>query len=326
SSDAWHFPSMQALLPSNSVDFRAKPMIPQFSFTDPQTWVGIAVPGISAAIVLLVGFWLARPAQRAVVKWLPRTGTGAVTIAPLLGQAVRYGIILFAVVTALGFIGVPQGSILAVLGAASLAVALALQNTLSNIAAGIMLAWIRPIAVGEYITGDGVEGVVVEIGLFGTRLRSTSGLFVFTPNNKLWNGAITNHSREPRRRIDVNVTVPDTANVNRARQALLQMAEADKRVLKEPAPLVFIESFATSTVTLEMRVWVPTPDYRPALRDLTETVKFGINRLLAEGEGGRAEVRKVEDPHAAQIGTQTPELDNTPPETAPATSGPKLET
>jgi small conductance mechanosensitive channel len=282
-------------------------MNPSFSFANPETWVALGVPTVAAIVVLVVGFWLSRPAQRAVMRWLPKASAGATTIAPLLGQAVRYGIIVFAVVTALGFIGVPQTSLLAVLGAASLAIALALQNTLSNIAAGIMLAWIRPIAVGEYITGDGVEGVVVEIGLFGTRLRSTSGLFVFTPNNKLWNGAITNHSREPRRRIDVNVTLPDSANISHARKVLLDVTRHDKRVLNDPAPVVIVNAFGKDTVSLQMRVWVPTPQYREALRDLTEQTKLAVNKMLAAGDGGTADVQEAADPHLVQAGTQAPD-------------------
>lgn len=186
--------------------------------------------------------------------------------------------------------------------------ALALQNTLSNIAAGIMLAWIRPIAVGEYITGDGVEGVVVEIGLFGTRLRSTSGLFIFTPNNKLWNGAITNHSREPRRRIDVKVTIPDSANIARSRKVLLGVASHDKRVLPDPAPVVIVDSFGTNTVSLQMRAWVKTPDYRPALRGLTEDAKLAVNKMLAAGDGGEVTVEEATDPHVAHSGARTPDL------------------
>jgi small conductance mechanosensitive channel len=149
---------------------------------------------------------------------------------------------------------------------------------------------------------------VVEIGLFGTRLRSTSGLYLFTNNNKLWNGAITNHSREPRRRVDIGVTVPDTANINRARDALVKIARGDKRVLPEPAPFVFVDSFGTSTITLQMRVWVPTPQYRPAQRDLTEQVKLGINKMLAASQGGTAEVTEGEDPHVAHSGARTPDL------------------
>src|SRR3569833_3913734 len=189
------------------------PMHLPFSLENPATWTGFLLPLLGAVVVLIAGMILSGLAQRALRTWLPRVGPNATTtLAPFLGQAARYAILIVSLIMALSFVGVPTASILPVVGTASLAVALALQNTLSNVAAGIMLAWIRPVAVGEYITGDGVEGVVVEIGLFGTRLRSTSGLYVFTNNNKLWNGAITNHSREPRRRIDVNVTLPDTAN------------------------------------------------------------------------------------------------------------------
>jgi small conductance mechanosensitive channel len=284
-----------------------------FSLENPVTWTSVLLPILGAALALGVGWIVARVAQRAVLYWVPRAGGTAITLAPLAGQAVRYAILIFALVTALGFIGVPQTSLITVIGTASLALALSLQNTLSNVASGIMLAWIRPIAVGDYITGDGVEGVVVELGLFGTRLRSTSGLYVFTNNNKLWNGAITNHSREPRRRIDVNVTLPDTANIARARKALLSVANHDKRVLPDPAPAVIVSSFGTNTVTLQMRVWVPTPDYRAALRDLTEASKLAANKLLAAGEGGIAEVTQAEDPHVAHSGAKTPDLGPEPP-------------
>jgi small conductance mechanosensitive channel len=279
-----------------------------FSFDNPATWTGFLLPIAGAILVIVAGWAAGRIAQRAVVTWLPHAGGNSATIAPLAGQASRYAILIFAIITALGFIGIPSASIFAVVGAASLALALALQNTLSNVASGIMLAWIRPVAVGDYITGDGVEGVVIEIGLFGTRLRSTSGLFVFTTNNKLWNGAITNHSREPRRRIDVDVTIPDTANIARARKTLLAIATKDKRVLADPAPVVIVATFGTSTVTLEMRVWVATADYRNAMRDMTENAKLGINKMLAAGEGGIAEVAEAEDPHVAQSGARTPDL------------------
>lgn len=278
-------------------------MFSTFSLDNPQTWTGLLLPVLGAIAALIVGFVLARLAQEAVRQWVPRAGGNSVTIAPLVGQAVRYGIIVFAIVTALGFLGVPQASILTVVGAASLALALSLQNTLSNVASGIMLAWIRPVAVGEYIKGDGVEGEVVEIGLFGTRLRSTTGIYVFTNNNKLWNGAIINHSREPRRRIDVDVTIPDTANVAAVRKSMLAAATKDKRVLDQPEPMAFVSGFGATTVTLELRVWVPTPEYRAAVRDITEAAKAGVNKVLAAaGDGGTAEVSENKDPHATESG------------------------
>src|SRR4051812_36864377 len=270
--------------------------------TDPAAWTVFILPILGAIVTLVVGWTFGGFAQRTIRNWLPRAGGGTVTLAPLVGQAARYAILIIAAITALSFIGVPSASVLTVVGTASLALALALQNTLSNVAAGIMLAWIRPIAVGEYIAGDGVEGTVVEIGLFGTRLRSTSGLYLFTNNNKLWNGAITNHSREPRRRIDIDVTLPDSANINRARETLLGIAGRDKRVLGNPAPIAFLSGFGTDTVTLEMRAWVPTPEYRAAVRDLTEGVKLGINALLEQGTGGIAQIKEAADPHVAQSG------------------------
>jgi len=280
-----------------------------FSLANPATWTQFLLPILGAIAALVVGWILARLAYSAVRRWLPRIGDGPMsTVAPFLAQAVRYAVLIVAVITALSFIGVPSASILTVVGTASLAIALALQNTLSNVAAGIMLAWIRPIAVGDYITGDGVEGEVVEIGLFGTRLRSTSGLFVFTNNNKLWNGAITNHTREPRRRIDIKVTVPDSADIDRARATLAQVGSADTRVLRDPAPAVFVDSFATSTVTLDLRVWVLTPNYRVALRDLTEQVKLAVNRMLADAGGtATAQINQADDPHTAHSDAREPE-------------------
>ena len=277
-------------------------MFSTFSLENPATWTGLIIPVLGAMAVVLLGFVFGRVAQHGVLRWVPRTGS-MMTIAPLAGQAARYLILVFAIITALGFLGVPQASIFAVVGAASLALALSLQNTLSNVASGIMLAWIRPVAVGEYVKGDGVEGEVVEIGLFGTRLRSTTGLFVFTNNNKLWNGAITNYSREPKRRIDVNVTIPDTAHITLVRKALLSVAKKDKRVLPEPEAAVIVDSFNKDTVSLQMRLWVPTAEYRTALRDLTEHAKLAVNKVLAEGDGGVAEVTEVADPHARQAGS-----------------------
>jgi len=267
----------------------------------------IGLPLLAAFATLVVGWYLSRAASRLIKGLLPRANGIDRNFAPLLAQAARYGIMVFALVTALSFIGVPIASIYAVLGAAGLAIALALQNTLANIAAGIMLVWLRPVAIGEYIVGDGVAGVVVEIGLFGTRLRSTSGLYIFTPNLKLWNGAITNHSREPRRRIDVNMAIPDTADVGAARRAILEVATSDPRVQADPPPSVHVESFAGDKIVLQLRAWVPTPAYLDALRDTTEKTKLALNRQLA-GSAQQAEVVLAADPHTRLPSEQTPNL------------------
>jgi small conductance mechanosensitive channel len=274
----------------------------------PLRWLGDnAVALVSAIVVLVVGWYLARGLSRAVRNLLPRAYGVDKNFAPLLAQVTRYGIIIFSIVTALSFLGVSSTSIYAVIGAAGLAIALALQGTLANIAAGIMLVWLRPIAIGEYIVGDGVAGVVVEIGLFGTRLRSTSGLYIFTPNQKLWSSAITNHSREPRRRIDVNITVPDTINVAGARRTMLKIATSDKRVQVDPPPTVHVESFVGDKIMLQLRAWVSTPEYLPTLRDLTEKAKLAINKMLS-ADGEHAQVELAADPHTQGAGERTPDL------------------
>lgn len=277
--------------------------------TVPADWLMTNGLSLLAALAVLVGGWvLSRLAYRTIQATLPRAYGIDKNFAPLLSEAARYGIIIFAVVTALSLIGVSSTSIYAVLGAAGLAIALGLQNTLSNIAAGIMLIWLKPIAIGEYVVADGVAGVVVEIGLFGTRLRSTSGLYIFTPNNKLWNSAITNHSREPRRRIEVNVSVPDKMNIAQVRKLLLKIATSDKRVQVDPPPTVHVDSFAGDRVTLQLRAWVPTPDYLQTLRDTTEKAKLALNRELSGEEGGKAEVAVSSDPHTAEPKDRTPDL------------------
>ena len=123
---------------------------------------------------------------------------------------------------------------------------------------------------------------MVEIGLFGTRLRSSSGLFIFTPNQKLWASAITNHSREPRRRIDVVVSVPDTADIAVARRALLDVAGRDTRILADPAPAVLVESFSAASVNMQLRAWVATGDYLAALYGLTEEAKLALKLALSQ--------------------------------------------
>ena len=274
----------------------------------PVAWLVDHAVSLFWALAVLVGCWyLSKVLYRSIKSLLPQAYGVDKNFAPLLAQAARYGTFIFGIVTALSFLGVSSASIYAVLGAAGLAVALALQGTLSNIAAGIMLIWLRPIAIGEYITGDGVAGVVVEIGLFGTRLRSTSGLYVFTPNTKLWNSAITNHSREPRRRIDVNVNVPDSIDMGRARRAMLKIATSDKRVQVDPPPTVHVEAFAGDRIILQMRAWVPTPDYLNALRDMTEKAKLAMNKILAGGTE-QAEVSVADDPHTIKPGEKTPDL------------------
>jgi small conductance mechanosensitive channel len=236
----------------------------------------------TALIVLVVGWMLAGLVSRYVGDLLHKTRRFDKTIAPLFAHLVRYGIIAITLVVVLSQFGVQTASILAVMGAIGLAVALALQGTLSNIAAGVMLIWLRPFNVGEYIDGEGIAGTVVEIGLFGTRLRTYDGIYTFAPNSRLWDAKIVNYSREPRRMIETKVGIAYDADLKTARQTLLSIASGDKRVLAEPQPFVFVASLGDSAVNLTMRCWVAGSDWWQTNVDFIEQALLALDAAGVE--------------------------------------------
>jgi small conductance mechanosensitive channel len=229
-----------------------------------------------AVVVLVVGWILSRFLSNRSAELLPRTQRVDETLAPVIAWIVRYGILAVAVVVALGQFGIQTASILAVLGAVGLAVALALQGTLSNLAAGILLIWLRPFSVGEYIDGEGVAGTVLEIGLFSTRLKTYDGIAVFAPNSRLWNARISNFTRMKTRMVEIVIGIAYDADLNHARSVLLETVK-DERVLNEPAPKVFVDTLGDSSVTVGTRLWVLSSNWWQAKVDLTERCKLALD-------------------------------------------------
>ena len=193
---------------------------------------------ILALVILVAGIVLAAWAARAVSGALARTGRVDETARPALAAAARYGVLIVTAVAALSQIGVQTASLLAALGAAGLAIGLALQGTLANIAAGIMLLWLRPFRVGDYIEtvgGTPFAGTVKEIGLFASRLETYDGLFVFAPNSAIWTSPLRNHSRNAGRLVSFNVGFAPGADIARARAILLRAIADEPGVLKRAA-------------------------------------------------------------------------------------------
>ena len=257
-----------------------------------------AVAIVTGLVILVAGWVLSRLASQALRQVLQGSRRFDKTIAPLLADLVRYAILLLAVIMALNQMGVQTTSILAVLGAAGLAIALALQGTLSNIAAGVMLIWLRPIATGEYIDTDEVAGTVVQIGLFATRLKSADGVYLFAPNSIIWNTRITNYSREKTRRLDLKVGIGYGDDISKARDVLMKIAK-DERVMADPEPAVYVSNLGDSAVEMMLRLWVKTPDYWNVLFDFTERAKrdfdkagisIPFNQLDLHLDGAPAEV------------------------------------
>ena len=226
-----------------------------------------------AVAVLVIGVILARWLSRWADRALTRSGRIEPTVAKFLSNIIKYALWVVVGITVLTQFGVQTTSIIAALGGLALAVGLALQGTLSNVAAGVMILIQRPFRVGEAITAGTVTGVVQGIGLFTTELLQYDGLYVMVPNNELWNKPIINFSRMPTRRFELLIGIGYDDDIEEARRELLALANADQRVLSEPAPTVFVAALADSAVTMGLRVWCKTEDYLGLSWALTEATK-----------------------------------------------------
>lgn len=239
------------------------------------TWLKSNLAHLAGAVaVLLIGVLLARLLSR----WADRALTGSdriePTVARFLSNIIKYALWVVVAITVLTQFGVQTTSIIAALGGLALAVGLALQGTLSNVAAGVMILIQRPFRVGETITAGIVNGKVEGIGLFTTEILQLDGLYVMVPNNELWNKPVVNFSRMPTRRFELLIGIGYGDSIEQARSELLALAKADARVLAEPEPVVFVSALADSAVTIGLRVWCNTDDYLALSWALTEAAKI----------------------------------------------------
>lgn len=243
----------------------------QYLLAAAAAWLTSALPNALAALAfVLVGFWLARFSERMMLKVMDRQ-QGDATLRGVLGSGVRYTIMLVALIAALGQLGFQTSSILAVLATAGLAIGLALQATLANIAAGIMLLWLRPFRVGDNIEVGAISGKVVEVGLFASELHTSDGLYQFVPNAELWNKRLTNFSRLPRRLVSVRLAVPPNLDVLvTLRSWLEEEALRDSRILAEPPPTATVAEIGHDRVVLTVQAWVATEHYPAVHRDLSD--------------------------------------------------------
>jgi len=233
------------------------------------------------AIVLLVAGWLvANWAKRSMLRVLGRAPRIDNTLKPFFASLVRYLILILVLVAVLAQFGVQTASIIAVVGAAGLAVGLALQGTLQNIAAGIMLLFLRPFRIGDYIDAEGIAGTIDEIGFFTTHMTTFDGVYVEVPNSQLWNRSIKNFSRLPTRRLDIVVGIGYGDDIDKAQAALLDLLHSDDRVHKAPDPQVLVTALADSSVNLNLRCWTDADNYWALLFDMNKSAK---QRLDAEG-------------------------------------------
>ena len=236
-----------------------------------------ALDAVGALVILLVGWWIAGRAQYLVRRGLDRVPRIDDTLKPFLSSSVRYFVIVITFVAVLAEFGVQTTSIIAVLGAAGLAIGLALQGTLQNIAAGIMLLVLRPFRVGEYIDAGGVSGTVDATNLFTTDMTTYDGIYRSVPNAELWNRNILNYSRNPTRRLDRPVGIAYEDDVEQALDLLLSHLSKDTRVLAYPDPQVLVTGLGDSSVNLTLRCWTSRTDFWSLRFELNKKVKLWLD-------------------------------------------------
>lgn len=246
---------------------------------------------LGAIILLFVGWIIARLLHNWAYNGLKRVKGIDETLARFFSNIIRYAILLLVFITVLGQFGVQTASIIAALGAAGLAIGLALQGTLQNIAAGIMLLVLRPFRVGESIETSSVSGTITEIGLFATELRTADGLYRLAPNSVLWNVPVTNYSRERIRRHEISIKIDNGADLDAAQEKLLELARSNVSVETSPAPATFIADLSNDGTTLTLRYWVLTTKWWATTREMLRAAKtvFYVPEPVVEEEPATAE-------------------------------------
>jgi small conductance mechanosensitive channel len=239
---------------------------------------------VLAGIILATTIWLSGKLSQAVRRAIGRAARNHApdqALQAFVGSLVRYLVIAIGLIAVLGQLGVKTTSVIAVLGAASLAIGLALQGALSNVAAGVMLLVLRPYRAGDQVLINGQIGVVRSMDLFSTRLKSLDGLDIFVPNGKVFGELLINYTTTDHRRFEWDIGIDYDDDIDLAIRLLLQIADEEPRVLQQPAPWAKLANLADSAVVIRFRAWTTPDDYLATRHDVLKTVKqtFDANGL-----------------------------------------------
>lgn len=233
---------------------------------------------VFAAAIFLVGKWVAKRVIKLAGTVMTRQGIDP-TVGGFVANIGYMILLLLIIVAALSQLGIPTASFIALIGAAGLAIGLALQGSLSNFASGVLLVTFRPCKLGDYIEAAGVAGTVDRITVFSTTLLTPDHRTITVPNSKLFDGAIVNYSTSATRRLDLIVGVSYDADLTRVKNLLREIVESDERVLEDQKPVqIGVHALASSSVDFVVRPWVASDDYWPLHFDLNERIKREFDR------------------------------------------------
>lgn len=232
---------------------------------------------IYAIIILIVGWSAAGMIGRGVRKALQQTDRVDETVTGFAASTARYFVLAVVIISVLQLFGIQTTSLIAVLGAASLAIGLALQGTLSNVAAGVMLLIFRPFRVGDYIEVAGQSGTVKTISLFLTELATPDNVQIIVPNGQAWGSAVRNYSAHATRRVDLTLGIGYDDDMDKALAIFREVIGADERIHADPKPFVAITNLGDSSVDVTLRVWCQADDYWGLKYDLTKRLKEALD-------------------------------------------------
>jgi len=235
------------------------------------TFYGLKI--IAAVLIFVIGRWAAKILRNILVR-IMRQGKVDETLISFVSHLTYIAVIIIVVIAALNQLGVQTTSFIAIIGAAGLAVGLALQGSLANFAAGVLMIIFRPFKVGDYIEGGGTAGTVEEIQIFNTILVTPDNKVIIVPNAQMTGGNIVNYSAKDTRRMDLVCGVSYGDDMHKVKSVLNDILANEARVLKNPAPTIGLLELADSSVNLAVRPWVRSADYWPLFFDLKEKIKI----------------------------------------------------
>ena len=230
-----------------------------------------------ALLVLIIGLWLAGRIRKLVRQAMMRSDRLDPTLSGFLSSLVYYGLVALVVITTLGIFGVPTTSFAAIIGAAGLAIGLALQGTLGHVASGVMMLGFRPFDVGDYVEAAGVEGTVKQIGLFTTEIATVDNKKIIVPNGKIFDDVITNFAGYDTRRVDLVFSVSYGDDLDKAMTVIESEVKKETRAKSDPEPVIAVDNLGESSVDIICRVWVDRSDYFPVKWALTKSVKEALD-------------------------------------------------
>ena len=227
---------------------------------------------VAAIVIFIVGRWIAK-ALKNVVKRMMAKGNVEEILISFVGNLTYIALLVFVIIAALNQLGIQTTSFIAIIGAAGLAIGLALQGSLANFAAGVLMIIFRPFQVGEYIEGAGVAGSVEKVQIFTTQLKTPDNKTIIIPNAKIMGDNITNYSAKDTRRVDMVIGVGYGDDLKKVREILEDILAKDDRILEDPAPTIGVLELGDNSVNFAVRPWVKRDDYWGTYFDVTETVK-----------------------------------------------------